>query len=404
MPITRQQHRRQLQNHTGVNGVIATTSALVNMDQLPGPGTFSGRPDENGKNWLDRFELWASCKGYNDDIKKAALALYLQESAATWLQVLPDVEKDTFAHLRTSFQKRYGPSQQAGWQRASQLWTLQQEAGESALDFIAKIQRAARDINMTEELQCFAVINGLRPAIRAHVLRQNPGDIAALRQAAVLAEQTEPPVSTTDDRLARIEHQLQLLTVNVFNVIASTNLQVLTAILHLLTAVDRRRRGHHYGSQRPDVNCRRCHRIATIMPRTERRRVASTPRQPLPNDVSSSTTNTLVNSRAKIVNNNCRRDDHRRLVPAAVVATTIVRTATSGKPSALTATRWAISHGPAVLLAARTADRSALRAHRKQTGGLLAGVSDVDGEQQQQHQQTTIAPISLRQRVQILFA
>jgi hypothetical protein len=216
MPITRQQHRRQLQNHTGVNGVIATTSVLVNMDQLPGPGTFSGRPDENGKNWLDRFELWASRKGYNDDIKKAALALYLQESAATWLQVLPDVEKDTFAHLRTSFQKRYRPSQQAGWQRASQLWTLQQEAGESSLDFIAKIQRAARDINMTEELQCFAVINGLRPAIRAHVLRQNPGDIAALRQAAVIAEQTEPPVSTTDDRLARIEHQLQLLTVNVF--------------------------------------------------------------------------------------------------------------------------------------------------------------------------------------------
>jgi hypothetical protein len=53
------------------------------MDQLPGPGTFSERPDENGKNWLDRFELWVSCKGYNDDIKKAAQALYLQESAAT---------------------------------------------------------------------------------------------------------------------------------------------------------------------------------------------------------------------------------------------------------------------------------------------------------------------------------
>jgi hypothetical protein len=70
---------------------------------------------------------------------------------------------------------------------------------------------------MTEEQQCFAVINGLRPAIRAHVLRQNPGDIAVLRQAAVLAEQTEPPVSTTDDRLALTEHQLQLLAVNVFN-------------------------------------------------------------------------------------------------------------------------------------------------------------------------------------------
>jgi hypothetical protein len=100
--------------------------------------------------------------------------------------------------------KTVGPGQ-----RASQLRTLQQQAGEFALDFIAKIQRAARDINTTEELQCFAAIKGLRPAIRAYVLRQNPVDIAALRQAAVLAEQTEPPVSTTDYRLASIEHQLQ---------------------------------------------------------------------------------------------------------------------------------------------------------------------------------------------------
>jgi hypothetical protein len=135
--------------------------------------------------------------------------------------------------------------------------------------------------------------------------------------------------------------------------------------------MDRRRRGHPYGSPLPDVNCRRCRRIATIMPRTERRRVAgSTPRPPLPNGLSSSTTNTLVNSWAKIVNNNRHRDHHRQRVPAAVVATTIVRTATTGKPSVLSDTRWAISHMPAVLLAARTADRSALRAHRKQTGGL----------------------------------
>ncbi len=214
MSVTRRHQRRQQQSNTCVDGLADTACVIENMDQLPGPGTFSGRSNESGKNWLERFELWANCKGYSEDVRKAALALYLQESAATWLQVLSDAEKDTFPHLRTAFLKRYGVDQQPDWQRASQLWTLQQQSGESALDFIAKIQRAARDVRMTEELQCLAVINGLRPSIRAHVLRQNPADIASIRQAAVLAEQTESPVSTTDDRLARIEHQLQLLTVN----------------------------------------------------------------------------------------------------------------------------------------------------------------------------------------------
>lgn len=189
-------------------------AAVAAMDHLPGPGFFSGTAEESGQEWLQKFELWTQCKGFVDNLKMAALALHLKGAAATWHQVLPDVEKDTWTHTRSAFVARYGPNQLAGWQRASQLWSMQQMPGESVLDFIEKIQRAARDVNMAEEQQRFVIINGLRPSIRSHVLRQNPADMAALRQAARLAEQTDATSGTDDNSLAirRIEQQLQQLT------------------------------------------------------------------------------------------------------------------------------------------------------------------------------------------------
>jgi len=193
----------------------AAAAAAHNTDHLPGPGMFCGRPEDRGQDWLQNFELWARCKALNDNVKVAALSLHLRESAATWLTVLPDGDKDTWPHIRAAFVARYGFDQQPGWQQATLVWTMQQLPGEPVLDFIAKVQHAARNINLPEEQQRFAIINGLRPAIRLHVLRQNPADMAALRQAAVLAQQTEQP-GTDDNSLAiqRIERQLQQLTLS----------------------------------------------------------------------------------------------------------------------------------------------------------------------------------------------
>ena len=189
-------------------------AVVATADHLPGPGLFFGKSDEFGQEWLQKFELWAQCKGFEDDIKLAALALHLKGAAANWYHVLPDAGKDTWVHTRASFLARYGLNQLASWQRASQLWSTQQLPGESVLDFIEKIQRAARDVNMDDEQQRFVVLNGLRPSIRSHVLRQNPGDMVALRRAAHIAEQTDSTSGTDDNSLAirQIERQLQQLT------------------------------------------------------------------------------------------------------------------------------------------------------------------------------------------------
>jgi len=205
--------QRQQQNQMAVNHAPPAAAAL-NADHLPGPGLFCGQPEERGQDWLQNFELWSRCRAYDDNVKVAALALHLRDAAATWHHVLPDNEKDTWPHIRASFLARYGPNLQAGWQKASQIWTQQQLPGESVLDYIAKMQRFAGEINLPIEQQHFAVINGLRPNIRSHVLRQNPANLAQLRQAALLAEQTDNPSDDNSLAIQRIERQLQQLTLH----------------------------------------------------------------------------------------------------------------------------------------------------------------------------------------------
>lgn len=207
--------RNMASNGQSIGNVATATPTATHPDSLPGPGIFHGHIGDRGLDWLHKFELWARCKGFNDSIKVAAMSLHLDDAAATWLQVLPEADRNNWEHLRAAFVARYGPSQQAGWQRVSQLWTTQQMPGEPVLDFIAKIQRLSQDANIPAELQIHAIINGLRPSLRTFVLRQNPIDIAALRQVAYLAEQTElPSVDASADAIRRIEEQLQQLTLH----------------------------------------------------------------------------------------------------------------------------------------------------------------------------------------------
>lgn len=201
-------------NNEDVRQLPARPAAIA--DQLPGPGHFSGHQQENGRDWLETFEIWAQCKGITDDVKASALALHLRDAAATWLRIQHTDVRSSWRDLRAAFLDRYGPDRQAGWQKAGQIWTMTQQVGQPVLDFIDSVERVARDADIPAELQFAAVVNGLRPSIRAFVLRQSPENLDALRHAARLAERTELPSGTDDtaEAIRRIERQLAQLSCN----------------------------------------------------------------------------------------------------------------------------------------------------------------------------------------------
>ena len=147
------------------------------FDNLPNPGSFHGKVTENGPEWLSRFQLWADYRNLQGGARRNALALLLRDGASQWYRVLPDDQKDTYAHLKIAFEARYGLNPHTGWQRASALWNMTQGADEAVQDFIAKVRQAAADVNLPEEQMKFVIINGLRPALRAHAIRSNPADL-----------------------------------------------------------------------------------------------------------------------------------------------------------------------------------------------------------------------------------
>jgi hypothetical protein len=184
---------------------------------LPSPGSFHGTDTENGVDWLDSFNLYAAYKNMTAEVKLAAFAMLLKGNAAAWYRTLEAGQRDTTAHLTTAFTVRYGPAQHSLWQRNSQLWLTKQQPAEKVQDYMARVLRAAQDANVPEAQRHLSVVNGLLPAIRQHVLLQDPADLAAVRTAALLAEQSQLPSLTTDevlDSIRRLERQFQGLTVS----------------------------------------------------------------------------------------------------------------------------------------------------------------------------------------------
>ncbi len=212
LPMSRRQNRTTF--NMAANGAAAAPAAAL-IDTLPGPGIFRGRPTEHGLDWLAKFELWSRCRSCPEEVMVAAFQLHLEEGAATWMHALPDTERDTWYHLRAAFVARYGPNRNTGWQRASELWAMQQTANETALDFADRVQRLAREADVAVDVTMGAILNGLRPSLRGAIIRQNPADLTALRAAARNAEMTEMTSSENNaEAIRRIEQQLQQLTLH----------------------------------------------------------------------------------------------------------------------------------------------------------------------------------------------
>jgi ribosomal protein S15P/S13E len=195
----------------------AATPASIPFDNIPGPGSFNGR--SNGLEWLKKFELWARCRQLSDDTKLAALQLHLVDAAATWTDVLHENQKDTWTHFKAAFVARYEQDQHNSWQRAGQLWSARQTDDERVMDFIDRVQLMGRECNVPDNMQMSAIVNGMRSSLRSHILRQNPADLTALRQAARIAEHNEQydDDKHESDAIQRIEQRLDNLTLHLLS-------------------------------------------------------------------------------------------------------------------------------------------------------------------------------------------
>ena len=162
------------------------------------PSFFSGTANEDARDWWTYLENWIRYKNLNAVSQQRLFPLLFRAQAASWFESLDDNQKDTFEHLQAAFRTRYFPNDLSRWQTMSDMWTRKQTKSETVDEYVTALMKMARIANVEDrDVQRFAIIKGLLPDIRRHVLQQNPEELAAVIAAAKVAEQSmktdEPP-------------------------------------------------------------------------------------------------------------------------------------------------------------------------------------------------------------------
>ncbi len=140
-------------------------------DSVIAPKPFTGKStDIDAESWLSYFTRYAVYRGLSDNDKLRLFCIMMHDGSADWLCTLKPEETASYDALIRAFKDNYFKSEQLKWKEASELWNQPQGATERVDDFVTRIRRAARRLNIPDDLLNFAVLNGLRGSIRSHVL------------------------------------------------------------------------------------------------------------------------------------------------------------------------------------------------------------------------------------------
>jgi len=199
-------------NTDNINELLQKISTLSVGDNALTPKPFTGVKTDGDavERWLDYFEQYSSFRHLDECTKLQLFKLLLAEQAADWLKTLEDNVSSDYQRLITAFKSRYALTDLQKWRKASSMWERDQKTCESVDTFITDIKRAAKQIPITDQnLVRFAVLKGLRPAIRLHVLQSKATTLNDVIDAARVAEAAlDATKDVTDNTVSELTKQI----------------------------------------------------------------------------------------------------------------------------------------------------------------------------------------------------
>jgi hypothetical protein len=138
--------------------------------------------------WFEYFERYADFRQLDVTNKRKLFCILLQEGEGDWLSTLPDAAQMSYAELTNAFKTNYYKSPELKWREAGELWNQAQGPSERVKDFVTRLRKAARRLNLPAEVLHYAVINGLQGPIRLHVLQQGVKSLDDIVRTAKAAE------------------------------------------------------------------------------------------------------------------------------------------------------------------------------------------------------------------------
>jgi hypothetical protein len=137
--------------------------------------------------------------------------LLMRDQAADWLAALPETRKLYIQNLTHEFVKRHELLRVEKWRQTADLWKRKQPADESVDDYVASMQAAARRINMATDSLIDAIIQGLLPQIRLHVLHTGADSIESILDAARVSEAAHAANTSQNSHMDKLTAKVEQL-------------------------------------------------------------------------------------------------------------------------------------------------------------------------------------------------
>jgi hypothetical protein len=203
----------QLNPEATENKEMELFARLTLGDSNIAPAKFQGneRDTHRTDQWISSFRAYAKLRSLSEPAQIQYFQLLMADEAANWLAALPEHIKNDLEMLTAEFEKRFSLTDLDRWKKASSLWSREQGTEETVDRYVSDIRNSARIVPITDEnMVKFAIIRGLRPEIRLHVLQSSPESIDDVMKAARVAE-TAISASQPSTEVALLRKQVATL-------------------------------------------------------------------------------------------------------------------------------------------------------------------------------------------------
>lgn len=176
--------------------VVTSSSSSVTMSQVPpepiniSPMPYRGAPGESALDWLSGFTKYCTFKGVNEDRKKALFCLMMLGPANDWVDSLNAEQTASYAQLEAAFKDRYGTPECMKFKGVSNIFARRQGYNENVNDYIAAVQKLAKENGLQDEMTLYAILNGLKPELAPWINSKSPKTIKEVIEYGRVAEAT----------------------------------------------------------------------------------------------------------------------------------------------------------------------------------------------------------------------
>ena len=170
--------------------IINEPDYIMAESQAYVPGYFHGKDGEDPELFMANLTAYCALRNTADPMK--ILPLAFKDGARVWYTNLPDESKTDLNTFRPLFIKRYGPADITKFSAIGHIFQEKQKEGEKARDYVSRMTHLCSQSKLSDDMTAQALLNGLLPHLRTHVLNKDPKTPDDIEKEAIKAELVQP--------------------------------------------------------------------------------------------------------------------------------------------------------------------------------------------------------------------